>query len=70
MIAKLLSGRFILTLIAGVVFGYTACKMILPPEATAAIIVAIVNSYFQRSDRHQISNPQSAIPSQQSTPTS
>lgn len=51
LLAKLLSGRFILTVIGGAVFAYVACKEIMPPEATAAIITSIFVSYFQRSDR-------------------
>ena len=49
--AKLLSGRFWLTIISGLVFAYVACTRILPPEATAAILTAVFTSYFQRSDR-------------------
>lgn len=48
---KLLSGRFWLTLISGLVFAYVACKEIMPPTATAAILTAVFTSYFQRSDR-------------------
>lgn len=48
---KLFSGRWLLTLISGLVFAYVACQQILPPTATAAILTAVFTSYFQRSDR-------------------
>ena len=50
-ISKLLSGRFWLTIIAGIVFGYTAIYKILPSEAVASIITAVFISYFERHDR-------------------
>jgi len=51
MMAKLLSGRLWLTLIAGGVFAYVACRQIIKPETTAAIITSVFVSYFQRNDR-------------------
>lgn len=51
MIAKLLSGRFLLTMISGIVFGYVAIKQIIDGATTAAILTAVFTSYFQRSDR-------------------
>jgi uncharacterized membrane protein len=49
---KLFSGRFWLTIIAGVVFGYTSVMKILPPEAVASIITMVFVSYFERKDRN------------------
>lgn len=57
LLPKLLSGRFILTLIGGGVFAWVACREIMPPEATASIITSIFVSYFQRNDRAPHSNP-------------
>lgn len=51
-IAKITSGRFILTVIGGGVFAYSAYAKIMPPEAISAIVTAIFMSYFQRSDRN------------------
>jgi len=48
---KILSGRFILTVLSGLVFAYTACKGMLPGEAVAAILVSVFAAYFQRPDR-------------------
>jgi hypothetical protein len=48
---KLLSGRFLLTLIAGGVFAYVACLQIINPETTAAIVTSVFVSYFNRNDR-------------------
>jgi len=45
---KLTSGKFLLTAIGGLVFGYVACKQILPPEAIATILTAIFMSYFNK----------------------
>jgi hypothetical protein len=50
-IAKLTSGRFILTVICGLTFAYLACKKILPNEATMGVIILVFEAYFHRSDR-------------------
>lgn len=50
-ISKLLSGRFILTIIGGLVFAYLACSKILPSEATMGILILIFEAYFHREDR-------------------
>ncbi len=48
---KLLSGRWILTVISGLVFAFAVWKRILPPEAISAIITMVFVSYFDRADR-------------------
>ena len=48
---KLLSGRFILTLVGAAVFFITAIKGILEAQAVSAILSAIFLSYFNRNDR-------------------
>ena len=53
MLAKLLSGRYLLTLITGVVFAYAVHSKLLNAEATATIITMVFISYFQRTDRTQ-----------------
>jgi len=50
-LAKMSSGRWILTVIGGGVFAYVAIIGTLPAEATASILTAIFMSYFQRNDR-------------------
>ncbi len=45
------SGRYILTIICGVVFAYCAWKRVLTAEAITAIISMVFISYFQRQDR-------------------
>lgn len=50
-IEKILSGRFWLTIISGVVFAYAVCNKLLPGEATASIISMVFVSYFNRHDR-------------------
>jgi aspartate/tyrosine/aromatic aminotransferase len=50
---KLLSGRFWLTIITGIVFAYAVWKRILNAEATATIITMVFIAYFQRQDRGQ-----------------
>jgi len=49
---KLLSGRYYLTLIGGIVFAYAVWQKILEPQATSAILTAIFLSYFNRNDRN------------------
>jgi hypothetical protein len=48
---KFMSGRFLLTVIAGLVFAWCACRQIISGEATAAILTAVFTSYFHRPDR-------------------
>jgi len=48
---KLLSGRYALTILAGLAFIYATWKRILPPEAVATIITMVFVSYFDRTDR-------------------
>ena len=45
---KLWSGRFWLTIIAGVVFAWATINKTLPPEAVSAIITMVFVSYFDR----------------------
>lgn len=47
-IGKLLSGRFILTLVGGAAFIIAISLNEFPHEATAAILTAIFMSYFNR----------------------
>jgi hypothetical protein len=46
---KLLSGKFWLTIISGLVFMYGTYKGILGGEAVSAIISMVFISYFQRN---------------------
>lgn len=50
---KLLSGRFLLTVICGVVFAYCSIFKIMPVDATISIISMVFISYFNRNDRKQ-----------------
>jgi len=45
---KILSGRFILTCLAGATFAYVACNKIIEVAATTAILSNIFTSYFGR----------------------
>lgn len=48
-IEKLTSGKFILTVIAGVVFAYAVVTKQLEAQATASILTAVFISYFQKN---------------------
>jgi len=51
---KLLSGRYYLTIVGGIVFTYSVYAKILTPEAIASIVTMIFVSYFQKQERdHQ-----------------
>lgn len=50
---KLLSGRYVLTVIAGLVFAYTAYKGTLPGEAISAIVSMVFISYFNRKRKEE-----------------
>lgn len=51
MINKFASGRYILTVICGVVFAYCATIKIIPVDATVSILTMVFVAYFNRSDR-------------------
>jgi hypothetical protein len=48
---KILSGRFILTVVCAFVFAYCAVNKTIPVDATVAILSMVFISYFQRQDR-------------------
>jgi len=48
---KLFSGRYFLTVVAGIVFAYAVYAKLLDAQATSAIISMVFISYFQRTDR-------------------
>lgn len=48
---KVLSGRFILTIICGLTFAYLATKGKLEAAAVTAVIGSVFTSYFGRNDR-------------------
>lgn len=50
-VSKLLGGRYILTIICGLVFAYGAVSKLLPADAVVAIVSMVFISYFQKSDR-------------------
>ncbi len=51
---KLLSGRYFLTVICGIVFAYCAVRKIIPSEAIIAVISTVFTSYFDRADRKSV----------------
>ena len=50
---KIVSGRFILTVICGVVFAYCSINKLIPPDAVISVLTMVFVSYFQRNDRTQ-----------------
>ena len=56
MIDKVTSGRWILTVICGLVFAYTSFNKIITPETIIAILTMVFVSYFQRNDRSPPAN--------------
>ena len=46
--SKILSGRWILTIISGLVFAYSVVTKHLAPEATASIISMVFVAYFNK----------------------
>ena len=50
-LSRILSGRYILTLICGCVFAYCSITKIMPVDATISIVSMVFISYFNRSDR-------------------
>lgn len=52
-LSKLASGRYILTLICGIVFAWCAVKKTIPPDAVIAVVSMVFINYFQRTDRNE-----------------
>lgn len=50
---KLVSGRWILTVIAGLVFAYASIAGKIEAQAVAAIITAVFTSYFHRERKEE-----------------
>jgi len=48
---KLLSGRFIFTIIAALVFAWLSITNIMPVDKVYEIILIVVYAYFSRNDR-------------------
>jgi hypothetical protein len=53
MLNKLLSGRFIFTLITAFVFAVLALEKILPADKVMEVILIVIYAYFNRGDRTQ-----------------
>lgn len=52
-LSKLASGRYILTVIAGVVFFVLSIKSILPTDKIQEILLMVFVLYFTRADRQK-----------------
>jgi hypothetical protein len=57
--AKATSGKFWLSIIAGVVFAYCSFKKILTSEAISAIVTMVFMAYFNRKSDTNGANPKS-----------
>jgi len=52
-VKKIVSGRFVLTVLSGIVFAYATYAKLLEAQAVSAILTAVFMSYFSRSDRKE-----------------
>ena len=52
MLKKMTSGRFLLTVIAGLVFAYATYAKLLDSQAVSAILSLVFVSYFNKKDEH------------------
>jgi len=46
---QILSGRFILTMIAGFVFAYLACTKVLPQDKVMEVVLVVIYAYFTKN---------------------
>jgi len=53
MIEKMLSGRFIFTIVCAMVFAILSIKGKIPADKTVEIIMLVLMFYFTRNDRQQ-----------------
>lgn len=51
--SKILSGRFIFTIVTAFVFAVLAMKGQLPQDKVMEVILLVVYAYFNRQDRNQ-----------------
>ena len=49
---KIYSGRYFLTVVAGIVFAYATYRGILNAESVTTIITMVFTLYFSRTDRN------------------
>ena len=47
-VSKLLSGKFILTVVCAFVFAYAVYKKLIPNEATIVILTGVFKDYFNK----------------------
>ncbi len=59
---KIFSGKFIFTIITGLVFGYAAYAKILSGEQIYGIIMLVVSFYFSRSTGQSNGKPHEVKP--------
>lgn len=52
-LVKLSSGRYLLTIVTGLIFAYAVHTKLLNAEATATIITMVFVSYFQKERKPQ-----------------
>jgi len=52
MIMKLLSGRFIFTIVCSLVFAVLSINKTLPTDKVMEVILVVVMAYFSRGDRN------------------
>lgn len=57
---KFLSGRFLLTLIAGITFMIMSCHGLIEPNDAMVVIMVVVTSYFQKPPTAQ--EPTDTVP--------
>ena len=48
--SKLLSGKYFLTIVAGIVFGYASVKGILSKDVVGAIVTMVFTLYFSKQN--------------------
>ena len=56
-LTKLASGRWILTVICGLVFAYGVVNKLIPPDATVSIISMVFISYFNKNTDNKGEQP-------------
>lgn len=53
LLEKILSGRFILTVVSAGVFAYLSITKVLPVDKVTEILLIVIYAYFNRQDRKQ-----------------
>ena len=52
-IEKLTSGKFLITMIVGIVFAYLSCAEVIPTDKVMEVVLIVIYAYFTKSKENK-----------------